>query len=406
MNILYHHRTQAEDAQGVHIGAMVSAFRRLGHTVRVAALVDGDTSQATSRRGSRWGAIRQMVPPVGYELLQLAYNLYGYWRLCRAIRERRPDLIYERYSLNTLCGVWASRWYGIPLLLEVNAPLYHEESRLGRLRLKGVARWTERWICSNSTWTIAVSDVMRDILIDEGVPADQIVVMPNGVDPLECDPDTSGDAVRARYGLEGTVVVGFIGWFREWHGLDRLLDLVREARQSQPRLRLLLVGDGPAYPALRAHAERHDLLSAVTFTGPIPRGDVAAHIAAMDIAVQPSATEYACPMKILEYMAMGKAIVAPDQPNIREILDDRETAYLFTPGDSDDFRRVLLDAVADEDRGAVGERALAALHARGYLWSANATRALALVFGPGVPRPVPVDPSREWQELPMKGVKS
>lgn len=386
-HLVYHHRTQAEDAQGVHIGAMVTAFRRLGHTVRVVSLVESDRRAGGSEQRIVWAAIRRLIPQAGYELLQLAYNIYGYLRLRRAIRERRPDLIYERYSLNTVCGIWASRRYGIPLILEVNAPLYYEELRLGRLRFKAIARWTERWICSNSTRTIAVSGVMKSILVDEGVPADKIVVMPNGIDPAECDRRTPGAAVRSRYGWDDAVVVGFIGWFREWHGLDRLLELVRDVRAAEPRLRLLLVGDGPAYPALRASAERHDLLSCVTFTGPIPRNEVAAHIAAMDIAVQPSATEYACPMKLIEYMAMAKCIVAPDQANIREMVEDRVSAYLFRPGDAAHFREVMLIALTDDRRAAIGERAAATLQERGYLWSANAARALSMVFGP-TPSPV------------------
>src|SRR6185503_19651967 len=103
-------------------------------------------------------------------------------------------------------------------------------------------------------------------------------------------------------------------------------------RLAEHGVRLLMIGDGPAYPALCRYVTAHGLESAVVFTGAVKRQDIAAYIAAIDIAVQPSAPEYACPMKIFEYMGMGKCIVAPDQPNIREILEHNVNGYLFETG--------------------------------------------------------------------------
>jgi hypothetical protein len=146
MKILYHHRTQAEDAQGVHIHEMVRAFEELGHTVHMQALVELDRESRRKVRGAGWKRIAGRVPAWLYELMGLLYNLHGYRGLARAIRHSRPDLIYERYALNTFCGVWASRRFGIPLVLEVNAPLCREQIALGRLAFRRLARFSERWI--------------------------------------------------------------------------------------------------------------------------------------------------------------------------------------------------------------------------------------------------------------------
>jgi glycosyltransferase involved in cell wall biosynthesis len=99
----------------------------------------------------------------------------------------------------------------------------------------------------------------------------------------------------------------------------------------------------------------------------------------MDVAVQPSAPEYACPMKIIEYMAMARCVVAPDQPNIREVIDDGRNGLLFTAADKNALEVVLLRAIGDSaPRRALGKNALETVFSRGFLWATNAERAVLL----------------------------
>lgn len=382
MRILYHHRTQAEDAQGIHISEMVKAFRSLGHTVEVTSLVSTEQPIPEKSYGSHWKRMRELAPHWAYDLMTLAYNAYGYRALCRRIRSFRPDFIYERYSLNTFCGILASRRFGVPIVLEVNAPLAYEQDMLGNLAFKRVARFSERWICSHATKTLVVSHVMKDFLVHEGVPSGHMIVMPNGIDPDTFHPAVSGKTVRVRYGLDGQVVIGVVGWFRPWHGAELLLQAFHRANLASRGARLLLVGDGPACPDLQRFVERRNLSSVVVFTGPVPRKDIPGHIAAMDIAVQPSATGYACPMKIFEYMGMARCIVSPDQPNIREILQDRVTGFLFRPSDTESLQRTLTELLNQPaKRNAAGQKAYARIFEKGYLWQANAQRTVAVIFG-------------------------
>jgi glycosyltransferase involved in cell wall biosynthesis len=382
MRILYHHRTQSEDAQGIHVQEMVNAFRDLGHQVQMVALVEMDRKGERKVRGRGWKWLAPMMPVWLYELMSVGYNLYGYGRLSRAIRTHRPDFLYERYALNTFCGVWASRRHRIPHILEVNAPLAYEQERLQRLVFKRFARFLERWICSHSSWTVVVSSVMRKMLIEAGVPDEKLVVMPNGINPVHFRKELSGEAIRERYRLGHGPVIGFVGWFRKWHGLEMLLEIAREARWRDAGVRLLLVGDGPARASLEDFCREYGLESTVVFTGPVERKDIPAHVAAMDITVQPSAPEYSCPMKIFEYMAMGRCIVAPDQANIRECLDDGSTAFLFSPGDAVSLKDVLLRLLNEPElRREMGERAHRAVFERGFLWETNARRAAALANG-------------------------
>jgi glycosyltransferase involved in cell wall biosynthesis len=381
MRILYHHRTRSEDAQGIHINEMVRAFRSLGHEVEMVSLVQSQGQRVDPVRSDGfWKRATPRVPGWIYELMSLAYNVWGYRRLARAIRQRRPDLIYERYSLNTVCGVLAGRRFGIPFVLEVNSPLCYEQSLLGALTFRRLARRIERWICSHSTRTIVVSAVMRNMLVDDGVAAANLVVMPNGVDPKQFSPEVSGTAVRRRYGLDGKVVVGVVGWFRPWHGVEMLVESMHEGGMFDGGVGLLLVGDGPAYAGVHRYAAAHGLLDSIAFAGPVDRDEIPAHIAAMDVAVQPSANEYACPMKIVEYMAMGRCIVAPDQPNIRELLGYPGVAFLFSRDDRSGLRTALAEVIHDpRKRQRAGELARASVLERQLLWQANAQRVLDLV---------------------------
>jgi len=378
MEIIYHHRTQAEDAQGIHIYEMIRAFRNLGHNVRIASLIQLKEKTGEKVVGKKWKWIVPLIPNWLYELMALFYNLYGYKNLSRMIKTKRPAFIYERYSLNTFCGIWASRRHNIPIILEVNAPLYHEQEELGKLVFKKFARFSERWICSNSTWTISVSNVLKNTLVSQGVSPEKIVTMPNGIDLNKINLSVSGDEVRQKFSLYGHTILGFVGWFRNWHGLEQLLRLFHENHLAENKIKLLLVGDGPAFDDLYGYAKKNGLLNSIIFTGPISHQEIPNYIAAMDIAIQPSATRYACPMKLLEYMGMGKCILAIDQPNIRELLKDGDTGILFE--DSSSMISKLKKLIENPDRGReIGQNAYNSIIERKLLWESNAKKVISML---------------------------
>jgi len=360
MRILYHHRTMGDGAEGIHIYEIVSALRRLGHEVRVVALA-GEPTDATARQ-SRLAGVRRLIPDSAYELAEIAYNAVGYRRLMRAASEFRPDVIYDRYNSYSTAALNAARRLRVPLLLEVNAPLAYERSVYEHLRLKfpWLAKRYERRICGGADRIFAVSTPLKKHLTRAlGIQAAKIVVMPNGADPDVFTP-SNGDAVRQRYGIAGQLVIGFVGILRPWHGLDLLLDALHDVRTQVPSVHLLVIGDGPIQQQLVSRVRELELERHVTFTGRLPRSEVVAHIAALDIAVSPRATFYASPMKILEYMAMEKPVVAPAMDNIRDIIDDGLTGLLFEPENPSALAAALTMLSGDEPRrldiGARGRR--------------------------------------------------
>lgn len=379
MNILYHHRTRAEDAQGIHIREMVAAFRQLGHKVEIVGLIQTDSDSKDSGN-SIISRCTKNLPYWLYELLELAYNFYGLGRLWGSISRFKPDLIYERYALHSFAGVLASKLSGVPLILEVNAPLSLEKKTYGRLFMRRLATLSERWICSNAFRTITVTTPLKRILISLGVPPKRIVVMPNGIDTNLFKSDINGNAVRDRYDLNGKTVLGFVGWFRKWHGLEELLCEFDRYKMVEKNIALMLVGDGPAMDVLKHLSQTAGFKeNEVIFTGAVPREKIPEHIATFDLCLQPDVTDYASPMKIFEYIAMGRGIIAPAKENICEILGD-DYPGLFEPGDFKDMaNKIIQFAALRENAVRLGTLVAEKLEANRYFWIENARRSLNLL---------------------------
>jgi glycosyltransferase involved in cell wall biosynthesis len=150
------------------------------------------------------------------------------------------------------------------------------------------------------------------------------------------------------------------------------------AADTATPLELVVVGDGPAVPALRQQAAALGVADRVQIVGLVAHEAIPGLVAGFDIALQPRVVAYASPLKLFEYMAAGKAIVAPDQPNIREVLVDGETALLFDPAASDTMWTAIRRLVADPLlRRGLGAAASAEIARRGYTWRANAQRVVA-----------------------------
>ncbi|HJO68150.1 MAG TPA: glycosyltransferase, partial [Rhodospirillales bacterium] len=151
------------------------------------------------------------------------------------------------------------------------------------------------------------------------------------------------------------------------------------AMPERDDLHFVVVGDGPARSELEDYAAEKGLRNRVTTLGLVPRDRVSHYVSTFDIALQPSVVAYASPLKLFEYMALGRAIVAPDQDNIREVLTDGEDAILFDPDDTDAFTEAVVRMCRDDDlRRALGQAAAALIADREYTWAANARRVEAL----------------------------
>jgi glycosyltransferase involved in cell wall biosynthesis len=377
MKILYHHRTASKDGQAVHIEELISALRELGHEVRVVA--------PPISRGGKMGEdatlvhrLKALMPKAFYELLELAYSWLAYRQLLRAAREFQPDFIYERYNLYLLAGVMLKHKLEIPLLLEVNAPLAEERNRFGGLGLPWLARWSERRAWQGADFVLPVTRVLAEYIAETGVTADRISVIPNGINKKHFAAAPPSAEAKRRLGLANQLVLGFTGFVRDWHGVDRVIRWMAST-DAPSNVFLMVVGDGPVRPELERLALDLSLAERVRFTGVIDRDRVPEHVAAFDIALQPAVVPYASPLKLFEYLVLGKAIIAPRQPNIEEILTDGENGLLFDVTQTQGFESALTQLCNDtalRERLSLG--AAATIDRLDLTWLGNARKVVAL----------------------------
>lgn len=378
MKILYHHRTASKDGQSTHIEEMIRAFKQHGCVVEEASPSVGQSTGASQSSPGWVGFLKRHLPRFAYELAELAYSLIAYRRLAGKIESFRPDAIYERYNLYLLAGIWAKRKYGIPLILEVNAPMAVERQEYGGLSLPRLASWLEHYVWRRADFVLPVTEVLAKHIAAQGVAPNRIVVIPNGINFDQYRDLPSPAEAKARYGLQDRLVVGFTGFVREWDRLDRI---VRWIAQSCPthHTHLLIIGDGPARTEIEACAAALGISDRVTFTGAVKREEVPRISMAFDIALQTALVPYASPLCLFEYLALGKAIVAPDQPNHHEILVNRKDSLLYDPDDPQGIEKALDTLLHDDDlRSRIAAEAGTVIVSRGLEWKRHAARIIGL----------------------------
>jgi glycosyltransferase involved in cell wall biosynthesis len=317
------------------------------------------------------------------ELRSLLYNATAFERAHEFLRARGIDFVYERYAAFSWAGILTARALGVPHVLEVNAPLTFEHEKRRGLELKTLALDSERRIFLDTDHVVVVSSELRDVVTRAGVPPERVSVLSNAVDPERFSPARAagGEAVRARYGLDDTRVIGFVGTLKPWHGVDTLIEAFRGLHATEPRTRLLLVGDGPERQALERRVDADGLGHAVTFAGNVRPEDVPDCIAAMDVTVAPyvpSDSFYYSPLKIFEYMAMAKPVVAGEIGQVRDLVAADETGILYEPGNVPALTRALARLVGDPPLcEAIGGRARAFV-VQQHSWAQNGKRLVAL----------------------------
>ena len=221
---------------------MVDAFRAIGHEV----IVIGPPVLNTLESGGTFKmvrALKRFLPQVVFELFELLHAIPSYFILLWTWLRYRPDILYERFSLFQLAGVWLRRTVGIPLILEVNSPLVVERGGVDGLQLKWLAARCETFIMRSADRVLPVSGVLANMLCDAGHEKNNIEVVHNGVDLAQFACQADSTAAKEALGLQGQTVIGFAGFVRDWHRLESVLELLAENTASK-QYRFLIVGDG------------------------------------------------------------------------------------------------------------------------------------------------------------------
>ena len=294
------------------------------------------------------------APSSGGEVRGLASFARG---IAAAAQDFRPDLIHAHSPALDAVAAWpVARWFGLPLVYEIRA--FWEDAAVGNgTGTEGSAKYRvtralENWAVARADAVAVICDGLRDDLRARGVPADKITVSPNGVDltlfgaPPPCD-----EALATELGFADADVVGFIGSFYPYEGLDDLIAAMPELVAARPKAALLLVGGGPQEAALRALAHASPVADRIRFVGRVPHEQVERYYGLVDILAYPRKamrlTELVTPLKPLEAMAQGRLVAASDVGGHRELIRDHETGTLFPAGDPAALAASLTGLFAD-----------------------------------------------------------
>jgi glycosyltransferase involved in cell wall biosynthesis len=284
-----------------------------------------------------------------------------------AVAKRPSDVafVYQRYSLNNLAGLLLARRWRVPLVLEANASETKWKRQWTILRFEGLSNACELLLLCQADRVVAVSDNASRDLEEAGMPPGRARVVPNGVD---VDRFASAKPHKLPFPPDA-FVVGFAGLFYPWHGIPVLTDAFLELRRLHPHAKLLLVGDGEQAPRARAALRRGGASGDALFTGLVPPDAVPGYLAAADVLVSPHTdieNFIGSPVKIFEYMATGRAMVASRVAQMGALLVDGETALLVTPDKPDELCAALARLVEDpklrDDLGRAARRTAEAAH--------------------------------------------
>ncbi len=340
MRVLYtlpHPADTLEDERAGHVirpGRLVHELRRAGHEVEVceAARTNGSQASVSTYRRLVRGALPRRAAEGVRDVGRLVHARRFAASAVASARTFRPDVVLETETVFGRAGTEISRRLDVPLVLDDVGPASESEEVYG-VRLARLARRARRRALEQALLVVAVSRTIEECLLAEGVPASKIVCLPNGVDRrFVVDTGVDRENVRTRCDIPtDRVVFVYVGSFQAFHRVDLLVGAF--ASLDRLPVHLLLVGDGDELEGTRRDVRARGLDASVTFAGRVPHEDVAALVRASDVAVLPATADYTNPMKLLEYLAAGKPVVAPCQAAATSTVEHGRQGLLFEPGD-------------------------------------------------------------------------
>ncbi len=376
MKLLYYSRQINEAVgAGVHGRMFVETAKRLDKNLVVYPPVVEDLNKSNKERTSR---LRKSLPPTLAEFLVLlrAFILSPFYaaRLIQVYRGDKFTGILMRLQGIDFGVLLASRLLQIPIILEVNAPIALEKAQVQKPGLLGLYGFYERLMWRNALHFFVVSEILKNYLIRNGVDAQRICVVPNGVNIDQFSPARSGAAIRKSFSLEEKMVLLFSGSPMPWHDLATLFTALVEIRKEG--VCLIILGDSEYIEGYQALTEQLGIREKVIFLGRVDHQLVPEFLAAADILVAPyKKTEvfYFSPLKLLEYMAMGKPIIASNIGQISKLLSD-DCGLLVQPENVTELTAAIQQILSAPDVAIRMGRKAREKVSTCYKWEDNVTR--------------------------------
>ena len=330
-----------------HVLGVMKAFERLGWDVVPYVVGDRMPLNIVMEKDSKTGF--HFGKRAAADLIRIGIGL---WHGRKAFREiGKVDWVYERFGAFQAMGWWFQR-HGIPWILETNGVLYLESTRdRTTILLPQIARIFELKAYRSSDALVCVSKQLADHIVqDFNIDQSKIVILPNGVDT-----DIFNPSLYTPKRLFQEPTIGFIGSLHPWHAVELLIEALAELSKEGANLKAVIIGDGPKFSSCEQLVRERGLQAHIHFTGWIPPTEVPAYIAGFDIgyALQGARThgeKFGSSLKLYEYAAMGKPVIASAHENTNGLIIDRVTGYLQKTDDLAELVQILREAYANREQ--------------------------------------------------------
>ena len=381
MRVLLTYVTIGRGGDAVQLLALAEAVRSGGHDVSLV----GAYPIAPYTFDTVGGRVKNLIRALPWwvrDLLECGFDTRATWRASRVAGRQGVDVIIHRASVYDAGAAYLARRLRVPLILYLDAHVEVERAFRGERYWRGLHAKAMRALGRAADVIATPSRAVADYYIGLGLPADRIEIVRNGIgerhlrmglEMADTHPPLAGAVADA-----GQYTLGFVGSLSRWHGVDLLLDALRILREGRPaggNPRLVIVGRGTEEDALKARARSLGVEGTVEWRGALSHDDAVRTIGEFDIAILPSTLPTGAPMKLSEYAAMARPIIAPDYPNIRELFAEREEILLVPPDDTGALAQAVRSLVADPPMARRIGRA-AQRRVSGYTWEQAVDRLL------------------------------
>ncbi len=377
------------DLYGVSIGSTIKAielYKALeeeNHRVEI-HWRQGESHPLEYQRRNPRQFMKRHLGKLLQEPNQLVRNVSYFLGERRILKKDRPDLLISRLEAYLCSPIFAANLYKIPHIVEADSPAAYEVRHFypEHLRHPDLMECIELKMIQHADRAFCVSNQLKSHFVSRGIDEEKICVITNGVDVSRFNPEIPCRFVQEKYHLQKKTVIGFVGSFHYWHGVENLIRLIDAIVSSDSRIAFMMVGHGGALKSdLDRFIKENNFEDRVFCTGFVPHKEVPAYINAMDIVVAPYPPLeffYYSPVKIYEYLACGKPVVTTRIGQIAELIENGETGFLCDPDDTEALIEAVRGLIRNREmRAAVGRKA-AQFIARNYTWKHKARQLSAL----------------------------
>lgn len=344
-----------ESVEDIHIKSVIDAFTNSGNCVTNASAVLVKVNSKNKKKLLSF--LLNRFPKIFNDIFAISYNLIAFKKMYKSYKSVKFDCIYERWAPYQCAGALFSKIFRVPLLLELNSTLRLSDTNINRIYFYKFCSFLEKYVQKVAYALFPVTNTIRDDVV-KNVNCNKIFVVQNAADPKIFNSSVDNSDIVKTYGLNNNIVIGYCGSLQKWHGVDLLIEIFKKLSKTNRAFKLLIVGDGPEFDVLRNQVllTRHN--KDVIFTGRVQHQEIPKYVKAMDIAIMPDMTEMNSPVKIFEYMMMGKPIIAPDYSPINNMQNKDEYISVFKKKDIVDLEKKIKELLDNRElRISMGNKA-------------------------------------------------